>query len=81
VRPSGLLTEAVGRQHSGTTKRAAASDGTLIRARPPAAPERGSLVHEHGEREGRSWELTRGSLRCGAAREGSSVAAEILKRW
>jgi hypothetical protein len=49
VRPSGLLTEAVGRRRSGTTKRAAASGGALIRAWPLAALERGVLVHDHRE--------------------------------
>jgi hypothetical protein len=49
VRPSGLLTEAVGRRRSGTMKSVAASSGALAGAWPPTASEHESLVHEHGE--------------------------------
>jgi hypothetical protein len=48
---------------------------------PSAAPERGSSVREHKEREGRSGELTRGSSGCGAAGERSSAMAESSKWW
>jgi hypothetical protein len=49
VRPSGLLTEAVGRRRSGTMKSVAASSGALAGAWPPTASEHESLVREHGE--------------------------------
>jgi hypothetical protein len=38
-------------------------------------------MREHGEREGRSGELTRGSPGCGAVGKRSLVTAERLKCW
>jgi hypothetical protein len=54
---------------------------SFIGAWPSANPERGSSVGEHGEREGRSGELTWGSPGCGAIEKRSSVIAERSKCW
>jgi hypothetical protein len=48
---------------------------------PSATLERGSSVREHGEREGRLGELTRGSPGCGAVGKRSMVMAERSKCW
>jgi hypothetical protein len=54
---------------------------SFVGAWPSATPERRSSVHEHGEREGRLGELTRGSPGCRAVGKRSMVTAERSKCW
>jgi hypothetical protein len=82
VRPSGLLTEAVGRRRGDMTKRAVASGGVLARAWPPDAPEHVSTGSERGGRGSSPGDhrgaglLKRGALRWQRAQNGGGALGQ-----